>query len=234
MTTLEPFRNFLSDARARAASKPKLGQSGSCQFQRMMDRTPFYQSQYRPIMIDKAIANQSSKPDCRFAGSICGDGCIPDGLPSASMTMPFDCHFAQRNAGRATLGRPLMQALVPPYGGLFRACCLGWCGRWESNPHSLRNGILNPARLPIPPRPRCEMPIAPRSKHATANISYLAYAVALAAFFRAATFGGLALPWRARGFPPWLKCGAVFRQSNKHIASADCWSACRAEPRCPA
>jgi hypothetical protein len=30
---------------------------------------------------------------------------------------------------------------------------LRWCGRWESNPHSSRNGILNPARLPIPPRP---------------------------------------------------------------------------------
>jgi hypothetical protein len=64
-------------------------------------------------MIDKAIANQSPKPDCRFAGSNCGDGRIPDGLPSASMTMPFDCHFAQRSAGRATPGDPLMQAPVP-------------------------------------------------------------------------------------------------------------------------
>lgn len=26
------------------------------------------------------------------------------------MTMSFDCHFAQRSADRATLGRPLMQA----------------------------------------------------------------------------------------------------------------------------
>ena len=64
-------------------------------------------------MIDKAIANQSPKADCRFAGSICGDGRVPDGLPSASMTMPFVCHFAQRHAGRATLRRPLMQAPVP-------------------------------------------------------------------------------------------------------------------------
>ena len=64
-------------------------------------------------MIDKAIANQSSMAHCRFAGSICGDGCIPDGLQSASMTMPFDCHFAQRRAGRATPGDPLMQAPVP-------------------------------------------------------------------------------------------------------------------------
>src|SRR3546814_20281808 len=45
MTTPEPFRNCSSDARMRSASKRKSGQSGSCQFQRMMDRTPFYQSQ---------------------------------------------------------------------------------------------------------------------------------------------------------------------------------------------
>ena len=29
------------------------------------------------------------------------------------MTIPFDCHFAQRSAGRATPGDPLMQAPVP-------------------------------------------------------------------------------------------------------------------------
>ncbi len=29
-----------------------------------------------------------------------------------------------------------------------------WCGRRDSNPHDLRHGNLNPARLPIPPRPR--------------------------------------------------------------------------------
>ncbi len=28
------------------------------------------------------------------------------------------------------------------------------CGRWDSNPHSSRNRNLNPARLPVPPRPR--------------------------------------------------------------------------------
>ena len=60
MTTPEPFRNCSSDARMRSASKRKSGQSGSCQFQRMMDKTPFYQSRYSMIMIDKAIANQLS------------------------------------------------------------------------------------------------------------------------------------------------------------------------------
>ena len=28
---------------------------------------------------------------------------------------------------------------------------LGLYSRWESNPHSRKNWILNPARLPIPP-----------------------------------------------------------------------------------
>ena len=58
-TTPDPFRNCSSDARIRSASKRNSGQSGSCQFQRMIDKLPFYQSRYSPIMIDKAIANQS-------------------------------------------------------------------------------------------------------------------------------------------------------------------------------
>src|SRR6476660_4653273 len=29
-----------------------------------------------------------------------------------------------------------------------------WCGRRDSNPHDFRHWNLNPARLPIPPRPR--------------------------------------------------------------------------------
>ena len=28
-----------------------------------------------------------------------------------------------------------------------------WCGRRDSNPHNFRHWNLNPARLPIPPRP---------------------------------------------------------------------------------
>src|SRR5262249_39042792 len=29
-----------------------------------------------------------------------------------------------------------------------------WCGRRDLNPHALRHGNLNPARLPVPPRPQ--------------------------------------------------------------------------------
>ena len=36
----------------------------------------------------------------------------------------------------------------------MRRCPLEWCGRRGSNPHDLRHGNLNPARLPIPPRPQ--------------------------------------------------------------------------------
>src|SRR5688500_8035648 len=36
-------------------------------------------------------------------------------------------------------------------------CCVAhgrWCGRRDSNPHIFRYWNLNPARLPVPPRPR--------------------------------------------------------------------------------
>ena len=32
-------------------------------------------------------------------------------------------------------------------------CLIRWCGRRDLNPHDFRHGNLNPARLPIPPRP---------------------------------------------------------------------------------
>src|SRR5207245_748683 len=33
-----------------------------------------------------------------------------------------------------------------------------WCGRRDSNPHNFRHWNLNPARLPVPPRPREKHP----------------------------------------------------------------------------
>src|SRR4051812_48513848 len=39
-----------------------------------------------------------------------------------------------------------------------------WCGRRDSNPHNFRHWNLNPARLPIPPRPREKHPIRPRCR----------------------------------------------------------------------
>ena len=33
-----------------------------------------------------------------------------------------------------------------------------WCGRRDLNPHDFRHGNLNPARLPVPPRPRRRQP----------------------------------------------------------------------------
>src|SRR5512142_521561 len=32
--------------------------------------------------------------------------------------------------------------------------CASWCGRRDLNPHDFRHWNLNPARLPVPPRPR--------------------------------------------------------------------------------
>src|SRR3569833_2863591 len=37
--------------------------------------------------------------------------------------------------------------------------CPVWCGRRDLNPHDLRHGNLNPARLPIPPRPPWAIPV---------------------------------------------------------------------------
>src|SRR5882757_4694982 len=39
-----------------------------------------------------------------------------------------------------------------------------WCGRRDSNPHNFRHWNLNPARLPVPPRPREKHPIRPRCR----------------------------------------------------------------------
>src|SRR5215831_418652 len=45
---------------------------------------------------------------------------------------------------------------------LPRPATLAWCGRRDSNPHDLRHRNLNPARLPVPPRPRALQRLAPR------------------------------------------------------------------------
>ena len=39
-----------------------------------------------------------------------------------------------------------------------------WCGRRDSNPHNFRHWNLNPARLPVPPRPREKHPVRPRCR----------------------------------------------------------------------
>ena len=49
--------------------------------------------------------------------------------------------------------RPLLRVRRPLLGKNIPPC---WCGRRGSNPHDFRHGNLNPARLPIPPRPRQE------------------------------------------------------------------------------
>src|SRR5581483_4949738 len=45
-----------------------------------------------------------------------------------------------------------------------RFALTGWCGRRDLNPHDFRHGNLNPARLPVPPRPpkgACAAPLRP-------------------------------------------------------------------------
>ena len=56
-----------------------------------------------------------------------------------------------RGHGRRCCGRaPQHRSRARAWAGRRRA----WCGRWDSNPHSSRNRLLRPARLPVSPRPR--------------------------------------------------------------------------------
>ena len=64
------------------------------------------------------------------------------GDPLADFPRVAKTSFSRPRVGRAH------QAARPR--GRFR----NWCGRRESNPHDFRHRNLNPARLPIPPRPR--------------------------------------------------------------------------------
>ena len=65
---------------------------------------------------------------------------------AAALLGKLDFHW--RVKGRQDLGGKslLEEKIRPPGERTYR--------RWESNPHSRRNGILNPARLPIPPHRR--------------------------------------------------------------------------------
>src|SRR5262245_37412025 len=61
----------------------------------------------------------------------------------------------------------------------------GWCGRRDLNPHDLRHWNLNPARLPIPPRP-------PRLSECPTSISQI--------FLAASAFSSVAQAPPARPF----------------------------------
>ena len=154
---------------------------------------PFYQSRYRPIMIDKAIANRSTKTHLPLRAVDLWRWLHPGRAAKCQHDNAVRLSFRAADRGSFDPIRSADAGSCPPIGGHIGACYLGWCGRWESNPHSLRNGILNPARLPIPPRPRCERPIARRSKCAMSKANYSAYFVDFAAFLRAATGLGRAL-----------------------------------------
>src|SRR6476646_3059105 len=65
-----------------------------------------------------------------------------------------------------------------------------WCGRRDSNPHNFRHWNLNPARLPVPPRPREKHPIRPRCRERRAYNMRPHLRSKKMAFF--ATFPGMA------------------------------------------
>src|SRR5262245_13931093 len=70
---------------------------------------------------------------------------------------------ASSEAGTTTWNSRLRPSLTVSLTCIPRVFVLGWeaagllvgawCGRRDLNPHDLRHGNLNPARLPVPPRP---------------------------------------------------------------------------------
>jgi hypothetical protein len=111
-----------SDAQIRSAPKRKSGQLGFCQFQRMIDRVPFYQSSQSAILIESATVNQWPKAHCRCATSICGDGRSPFGEPFGH----HDCRSAvisqERSAIRSARHTPLKHDPALRAEGLVGPC----------------------------------------------------------------------------------------------------------------
>ena len=69
-------------------------------------------------------------------------------MQSANMTMPFDCHFAQRIVGRSTPSDPLMQAPVPRSVAMSEPAILDGADGGTRTHTSKAQGILSGARLP--------------------------------------------------------------------------------------
>src|SRR2546421_5752422 len=65
---------------------------------------------------------------------------------------------AQHQSLRRWFGGPILPGQTYPFGNRFLQyrhanAVSAWCGRRDSNPHNFRHWNLNPARLPVPPRP---------------------------------------------------------------------------------
>lgn len=106
---------------------------------------------------------------------ILGVASITEGLGASIRDRNSQHDKAVRLSFRRSGARPVWAApprfdLIPPPAEAQMDNAKGsWCGWSGSNRHSLRNGILSPARLPVSPHPRCGSPIAARRKCATAK-----------------------------------------------------------------
>jgi hypothetical protein len=77
--------------------------------------------------------------------TLSGDGRTSDVLPNANITITFDGHFASAECGPYGPLDLHWRRPLSPCGDLSEPAIKCWCGRWESNPHSLRNRILSQA-----------------------------------------------------------------------------------------
>lgn len=96
---------FGCDVDSSHSSLNDLNWGGSCQFQHMNERMPFYRSRFGRIMIDKATVNQSLKTYCRVAASVSGDDRTHFGI--WTVNMPFlRCRFAAIGANDPLVNLP--------------------------------------------------------------------------------------------------------------------------------
>jgi hypothetical protein len=61
---------------------------------------------------------------------------------------PVRLSYRRSRAWTVRSTMPRSSAIHVPVPGQIWIAPKGWCGRWESNPHSLRNGIFSRTRLP--------------------------------------------------------------------------------------
>ena len=164
----------------------------------MIDYEPFYRSKCRANLIDKTITSMSCERTCeRCDARLRGFNAARRPQPGWAAKCQHDnaVRLSFRAAERGTCDprRSADAGSSPRAVGFSEPAILEWCPRPDSNRHSSRNRILNPARLPIPPLGHGDTPITASSKHTTAKAKYAAYFVAFAAFFRAVTDMGRVL-----------------------------------------
>ena len=100
---------------------------------------------------------------CEGFGDLHGVNLLPlsSGLKAATVSIGSTRSLAACAGGAAD---PYPRGETGPPSIRHANAVSAWCGRRDSNPHNFRHWNLNPARLPVPPRPREQHHIRPRCR----------------------------------------------------------------------